>query len=709
VPKYLEEALLRFYQNFTVRRLVWGLVFFCLTVLLVGLESLPRRQILEVGQPSPQDFLARYTLTYESEVLTAEARERAAREVQPSYRVDTQALEAMKRDLARMLEAVEEAATASDAAELRRVLGGEITLGEARAALAASESSRRALKEELDKALNTVLGHGVGEQGLATIRAVLLQKVFEMDLPAELKPLARALLARLELRPTWVYDQEGTRLRIQEAQARVKPVQVTVRAGEKIVGKGELVTAQDLEALQRLGMLGPPSVVSSFAGIVLLVGLFYLLLAFYLLAYQPEIFRRENRLVLLGILLVLGVALGRAIMAIDLGGRPETASLVGYMIPSAASSMLIAILLDTRLAIFSTFILALLIGLLTGGSLSFALVALVGGLVGIYTVSHLSQRTDLVKASLYIILADMVAILGIDLVQGTEASLLAVGLILAVVNGVLSSVLTIGSLPFLESAFGITTSVKLLELANPNQPLLHRLLLEAPGTYHHSLMVANLAEAAANALGADALLCRVASYYHDVGKLRRPYFFCENQFSTENPHDKLTPNLSTLIITAHIKDGLELAREYRLPPAITDIIAQHHGSSLVTYFYHKAKENGQEVLPEEEFRYDSPKPRTKEAAIVMLADSVEAGARSLAKPSPSRLEGLVRRIIREKLEDGQLDECPLTFQELDTIAQAFIRALSGILHSRVEYPEVVLGEMERRRAKNGAFRKQSTG
>ncbi|MBC7335055.1 MAG: HDIG domain-containing protein, partial [Clostridia bacterium] len=360
--------------------------------------------------------------------------------------------------------------------------------------------------------------------------------------------------------------------------------------------------------------------------------------------------------------------------------------------------------------VFCTVILGLLVGILSGGQFSFVAVAVVGGLAGIYSVSHLSQRTDLAKASLYIILADMAAIGGIGLIQGSAASVLAVGLLMGLANGVFSSVLTIGSLPFLESAFGITSAAKLLELANPNQPLLRRLLLEAPGTYHHSLLVANLAEAAADALGADALLARVASFYHDIGKLRRPYFFIENQLTAENPHDKLTPSLSTLIITAHIKDGLEMAREAKLPPVIRDVIAQHHGSSLVTYFYHKATAEGRgEAVPEAEFRYDSPKPRSKEAAIVMLADSVEASARSLQKPTPARLEGLVRRIIREKLEDGQLDECALTFQELDKIALAFTRSLSGIFHSRIEYPEAVLKEMERRKVRDAPARKQSTG
>jgi putative nucleotidyltransferase with HDIG domain len=268
--------------------------------------------------------------------------------------------------------------------------------------------------------------------------------------------------------------------------------------------------------------------------------------------------------------------------------------------------------------------------------------------------------------------------------------------------------MTIGLLPFLETAFGITSAVKLVELSNPNQPLLKRLLMETPGTYHHSIMVSNLAEGAADAVGADALLARVGSYYHDIGKIKRPYFFIENQLHQDNPHDKLAPSLSTLIITAHVKDGLELAREYRLPEILRQFIEEHHGTSLVSYFYGKAMENAsKDNLEDEDFRYEGPKPQTKETAIVMLADSVEAGVRAMGKVHPGRIEGCVRRLIKEKLEDGQLEECNLTFGELEVIAKAFIRILSGIFHNRIEYPDYILKEMERRKPSNGAGNKQS--
>nr|MDA8211210.1 HDIG domain-containing protein [Clostridia bacterium] len=346
------------------------------------------------------------------------------------------------------------------------------------------------------------------------------------------------------------------------------------------------------------------------------------------------------------------------------------------------------------------------LGVLTGFQLRFAFVGLVTGLVAIYSVSHLSQRSDLAKAGLINVGASAaVSIIAIGLLTGMDVSLMSWGLLIGLGNGILSAVLTGGVLPYLESAFGITSAVRLLELSNPNNPLLKRLLMEAPGTYHHSIIVGNMAEAAADAIGADSLLVRAGAYYHDIGKTKRPYFFIENQLSCENPHDKIAPSLSTLIITSHVRDGVELAREHKLPEKIIDIIEQHHGTSLVSYFYHRAKESDKhESVQEEAYRYDGPNPQTREAALVMLADSVEAGVRSRKQPSLGDLEGLVREIIKKKLEDGQLDECNVTLRDLHTIATAFMKVLTGIFHTRIEYPDQMLKEMERRKLKDANLR-----
>ncbi|MBQ2994459.1 MAG: HDIG domain-containing protein [Peptococcaceae bacterium] len=315
----------------------------------------------------------------------------------------------------------------------------------------------------------------------------------------------------------------------------------------------------------------------------------------------------------------------------------------------------------------------------------FAVVALLGGLTGCLGVSTLGQRSDISRTAFAIAGINAISITGLGLIQSQTVDVILYGVGFGIFNGLISSIFTMGVLPYLETLFGITTSIRLLELANPNQPLLKRLMTEAPGTYHHCIMVGNLGEAAADAIGANGLEVRLGAYYHDIGKLKRPYFFAENQFSGANPHDNITPQLSTLIITSHVKDGLEMAREEKLPPILMDMIGQHHGDSTVSYFYYKAK-SLDENAREQDFRYENPKPQTKEAAILMMADTVEAAVRSKKDATPGQIEGFIRTLIKGKLNDGQFDECELTFRDLDQIAVAFARVINGIYHKRVEYP-----------------------
>ncbi|MFN8576884.1 MAG: HDIG domain-containing protein, partial [Candidatus Sericytochromatia bacterium] len=254
-------------------------------------------------------------------------------------------------------------------------------------------------------------------------------------------------------------------------------------------------------------------------------------------------------------------------------------------------------------------------------------------------------------------------------------------------SGICSAILAIGSLPYLESVFGLITSFKLFELANPNQPLLKQLMVKAPGTYQHSLVVGNLAEAAAEAVNGDPLLTRVGAMYHDIGKMVRPYFFIENQLGIENQHSKISPRLSALVITAHVKEGLELAKEYKLPSTISDFIPMHHGTSLIAYFFHQAKqtENPENVM-EEHFRYPGPKPQTKETAILMLADATEAAVRAISKPTVDQIQKTIGKIIKARIDDGQLSEAPLTLVDLEKISVEFLRILQSLYHSRIEYP-----------------------
>ncbi|MCG0277553.1 MAG: HDIG domain-containing protein [Thermanaeromonas sp.] len=698
------------------RRALWGGVLFFLALAIVAVDFLPQKLDLKVGQPSPRDIKAPQGIVYESEVLTARAREEAERRVEPVYRIDNTVTDKVVEEARIPFQSVRQILLETSEASLREerlktaLSGWEVDNSTIKVLASAGQDTLNRLEEGLIQIIRRHMQGALAQEALESIRGKMLADVEALSIEAKYKSFLAAIVRKLELKPTLVYDVAATLQRREKARAEVAPVQVTIRQGEKIVGDGEIVTEEDIEALQKLGLLRPETPWRGLVGLGLLQGVLVFLMLFYLRTFKRKIYGDDRLLLLLGLLWVVFLVFSRGVTAISLGNPSEMSRVIGYLIPVAAGSMLTAILVDAQVASVFTVFLALEAGILGGNYFHITAAGIVSGLTGVYCVNHLDQRSSLARSSIFITLANMLAVLALGLLL--EHSLLetSLGLGLAVANGVLSAVLTIGFLPFLENTFGITTAVKLLELSNPNHPLLKRLLLEAPGTYHHSLLVANLAEAAADAIGADSLLARIGAYYHDIGKLKRPYFFIENQVGMENPHDKLSPSLSSLIISCHVKDGLELAREFGLPSVVQDIIAQHHGTTLMSFFYHKAceKSRGLEV-DEEEFRYETPKPQTKEAAIVMLADSVEAGIRALPKITPNRMEGFVRRIIKEKLEDGQLENSDLTFRDLALIGDAFLKVLNGIYHSRVEYPEVVLREMERRRGRNGVLHKQSAG
>lgn len=413
-------------------------------------------------------------------------------------------------------------------------------------------------------------------------------------------------------------------------------------------------------------------------GGALIVALLLAATTAYVRLYHPDVWGQDRLLLVWSLALVLTVALTRLLIT----------RINPYLIPVAACTVLIAVLLHPRIALYTAAVLSLLVATVAGGDARLGLVTFVGSTAGVYGLRRLVHRTDLMLSGVWVAAAN---VLGIVALYFLDPRLLSSTLVrdgtYGAANGLIVGMLAIGALPYLEEVFNLVTPIRLLELSNPSHPLLRRLQVEAPGTYHHSLLVANLAEAAAEAIGSDSLLVRVGAYYHDAGKIRRPVFFVENQAGVDNPHDKMTPSLSALTLLSHVRDGLDYAREYGLPPVVVDFIPQHHGTNLITYFYHRALQQG-DAVSEQAFRYEGPRPQRKETAIVMLADAAEGAARTLQRPIPDRIEQTVRRIIREKLDDGQLDECDLTFRDLDVIARTFTRLLATMFHPRIEYPEL---------------------
>ncbi|KPC98572.1 hypothetical protein LR69_03233 [Geobacillus sp. BCO2] len=550
--------------------------------------------------------------------------------------------------------------------------------------LAASPEELKTAKEAALTAVHAVMSERISQAELDTARA---EAAKELEYAALSPPLREAVakLCRQAVIPNVVYDRAATEEKRRQAMDEVKPVNIL--QGQVIVEEGQFITNDVYRRLELVGLLesGRPSWTA--AGLLV----FVLLLLAPLISY----FRMETTNEKLSLYTAI-FALMMTTMALIRLLPSSGAVSIGCLVPAAFGPMLVRILLGERLAMMTTIIGAVCGSLLfneeigTAGAVSVSLMVyfLAGGLAGTFCLPKELAKANIWRAGMFVAAVNIVSLFSLLLLKNGRYSPTEIGLLvlMAAASGVFSAILTIGLLPVLEAAFGILSPLRLIELSNPNHPLLRKLLTEAPGTYHHSIMVANLAEAACEAIGADGLLARVACYYHDIGKTKRPRYFIENQIGG-NPHDHLSPQLSKNIIIAHVADGVALLRKHRLPKEIIDIAEQHHGTTLLKYFYHKAREQT-EFVSEAEFRYPGPKPQTKEAAVINIADSVEAAVRSLSNPSQEKIEKIVRSIIADRLQDNQLNECDITLKELEIVARSLCETLNGVFHSRIEYPEV---------------------
>ena len=676
------------------QRLTLVVSVFAVIYLIMVFVCMPARINLELGRPSPNTVYAPREAI--DEYATEQLRRAAAEAVPEAFdynpAVEEEALAAIKDFFSRVgaIRDDQDSSLDEKIAAFQALFDEELPASTVKALLT-EKTILADLEKRLLSVLTEVFDQGIKVNGVEAARRQINREVALFPFNAELKQVAETLAGPL-LEPNMIANPEATAQNREAARKAVDPV--ILQRNTLIIIEGELVTEKQMAQLESLGLLqGKQADYTGMIGLFLLLSIVFVLVSIYLYKFVNNVYTNPKMLLLLGLVVIITLLV--TVLA---------AYFSGYWIPVAMGVILITVIFGYRLAVLMTLVFALLAGFVTGGELSYVLVSLTGGLAAVYAVSRVSQRGDLAKAGLYVagtnaatIMAQFLFLGNLSLESGIIKEL-GYALAAGTGSGLLSSIIAIGLLPYLESAFGVTTSITLLELSNPNHPLLRRLQTTAPGTYYHSMMVCNLAEAAAEAVNADPLLTRIGAYYHDIGKLKRPYFFTENQLSGQNPHDKISPNLSAMIIRLHVKDGLELARKHRLPAVIEDIIRQHHGTGLIFYFYQQALEScgDQEQVSAEKFRYEGPLPQTKEAAIIMLADSIEAGVRSLSKPVGNRVEGLIRRIIKEKLNNGQMDESDLTLKELDQIGDAFVKIMAGIYHARVEYPEKDLrAEIER--------------
>lgn len=676
--------------------IVFFTVFCILLTLIISFQNFLFQQIVENGI-SKKDIIAQKTITVEDTRRTEQRRKEVAQKVDPILTVTED--DFIKNNLSSLQNSIVKIRQKDKDMNVKReemsLLFDNEDGNKSNVVFYLLKISDDALKNLFDKSnitLMNVLSAGISEKD---VEQHVLKNLIRHHLPSETSRYQGTMIAALleqVIVPNLVVDEFATEIARKNAQNAVKPYEVTFEKGDKILFEGEPVTKLKRDALRVAGYNLVELNWLGLFGIFLVTVFSTLIFTVYKSKYEKNL--TYNQLLIVAI---LSLILAFITVALPTGFSP-------YILPFPAFIIIVSIFTTPSVAFISSM---LLLSNITLGMhydiqfmTSFTLLNLVSSIFMLNV--NFTRRFDLIKAGIYIACTGTLFVVSIYMLEkfliDIENVLIVRDACFVFLNGILSSMVALGFLPILESAFRIVTPYGLAELADHNQPILKRLQMEAPGTYHHSLMVANLCEAAAEAIGANPILAKVGAYYHDIGKLKRPLFFVENQsqFGIENPHKKLNSRLSKMVVTAHTKDGVDIAKEYHLPPIINDFILQHHGDSLASYFYNQAiKEEGAENVKEEQFRYSGPKPQSKEAAILMIADAVEAAVRAMKASTTEEIEAIIDKIIDERVNDNQLSECPLTLADLKTIAATFTRLLRGNQHDRIKYHEDIVDELDK--------------
>ena len=697
-----------------VKQALFAAVLYAMLFLIFVLAIVPEQYDLNVGDVAPKTITASKDI--EDEITTERRRKAAADAVSPVYYKDDSISEVVMADMESVfseLRAVRElgaqirgtwenesgAYTDEDYQQAQGLITRlTMTNYQLRTLMNTDEHDFESLYQGLVSASRTALVSTITE-GKTSESINSIQKIVAYNTRTDLWYNVAIPVLRACLRANMLIDQEATEANRQKAYDAVEPT--VYKQDQNIVVKGDRVSAEQMAVLDSLGLLRGNSMdIWLYVGAAIMLALVLACVYLFTIMFSPEMFvQGKSGLVLL-------IAGGLTVSLCLLIGRYMSVSAM----PVVLAAMLVVNLLGMKQAIVVNVAMTMLIsfltvkgtGIETSQMLGAFLMTAVGGFTSIFLLRKNASRVFVLVTGLIVGAVNFVVLLCVGVLMSSDMDGVIPQAAYALVGSFTASILCVGLQPMMEAAFNLVTPAKLLELSNPNQPLLRRLMIETPGTYHHSMVVANLAEAAAEAVGANAVLVRVGAYYHDIGKLIRPMYFKENQIG-ENPHDKTDPRVSTAILTEHTRDGVELARKHHLPEAIIDMIRQHHGDTPVMYFYAKSvKMMGEENVDIRDFRYDGPKPQTAEAAILMLSDTVEAAVRAIPEPTPEKISAMIRKLVRGKMEDGQLDECTLTFRDIGNICTAYETVLKGVFHQRIEYPNVDL-----RRAKKNQNRADS--
>jgi cyclic-di-AMP phosphodiesterase PgpH len=669
-------------------------MFSSVTIFLVSLLSWQfpsnKQAQLKVGQVAPSDISSPAQITYASEVLTEQARERAALVVPEQYdstegRVRRQQIN-RSREILAFITTIRNDVYAPPALQVDYLLAiAELALTPEAAyrIQELSDEDWQAVVTETPLALDRIMRDEIRENSLSTARR-RVSSLVDSNVNETVSAVAIDLVGGL-IRPNSVYNEDRTEKERAQARALVAVHYENLIRGEKIIRAGDVATPEKVEALLQVGLLQPEWEWWMLVRAVVITALmlFGVISAIYRL--RPSTLRNFQELSALCVVFVIWM-LAAKLMVVPHDWLP-------YLYPLAAMSMLIAVLIDLRVSIIVTFSAALLVHYFSNNNFILVTYAGLGSLMGAIVLGRAERLSSFLWAGLAVSLSNVLIFAAFNPsfveVASPDWLMQSLPLFMALVlNGGLSASIALISYFILGALFNLTTSLQLGELSRPTQPLLRQLLLKAPGTYHHTIVVSNLAERAAEAIGADALLARVGAYYHDIGKTVRPYFFTENIADNSSPHEKLDPLTSAQIIISHVTDGVDLAQKYRLPPNIQDFIREHHGRSLTTYFYNQAqREAGGDKIDPQNFRYPGPDPRTKETAILLLADTCEAAVRAIHPSTREDLEKLINKLIDGRVAEGVLNQCELTFRDLQTIREVFVQVLQGVHHPRVTYPE----------------------
>ncbi len=549
---------------------------------------------------------------------------------------------------------------------------------------------------DLEKSMVRAGKLSVKESGNKLQQVIDTEKIYDSDGAARLVSNTLPLDSNLSeiafrtvkflAKPNLIYNAELSEL---EKQNRIEQIPKTigiVRENERIISKHDPVnriTKMKLDSYKRVRLekIGVQDMLLQQIGKLLTVFVLLMVLGFFLYYIRPNVYNDNLKLLILASLILVEGFL--AFISLKL----NTPAPVELLIFVPVASILLTIIFDSRLAFYTVTITCFFIAVIRGGDFSVAFISFCGSVLAIFSERDIKNRSQIFRSFFFILIGYTLSILAVNLVKIDDTQKIFTKLLFGGINAVMSPVIAFGLLIFYEKVFRVTTDLTLLELTDFNHPLLKELSSKAPGTFHHSIIMGNLSEAAAESIGANSILARVGCYYHDIGKMLKPQYFIENQLDMNNKHNELNPNMSTKIIISHVKDGIELAKKHRLPQQIIDFIPMHHGTTLVAYFYDKAKSASREEVSDITYRYPGPKPQTKETGIVMLADAIEASTRTIEDPSPQKLENRIIEVIRSRFTEGELDECDLTLRDLTKIKDSFLKILVGIHHHRLKYPD----------------------